>query len=154
MGMSTPTHDPPGAETPEKKVAPDLSKFEGQRFEKYARMREKLGREPMALIAEMRLRGRVRIRAGRPMVDDKGAELIALPPFREIAPRLTERTGVPVTHETVRRWWETAWPNGHPNEPTTVGVTAEEVRTAMRKARERTTNASIPPAAFVSPAGD
>ena len=145
--MATPTHDPP--------TAPNLSAFEGERFEKYHRIRDRLGQEPMAYIANLRLAGRARHRAGKPMLDSDGRQLIALPSFRDIAPVVERASGVPVTHETLRRWWLTAWPDGHPQEPRiadTNGV--EEIRAAMHRARARSTNQAVPPAAFLPPADE
>jgi hypothetical protein len=120
-------------------------------------MSDRLGMEPMAYIASLRMAGRVRHRAGKPMLDDQGREMMALPSFRDIAPVVEQTTGVPVTHETIRRWWDLAWPEGHPGEPS---VTPEfdngttQIRAAMERARNRVTNVDVPPAAFLPPAGE
>lgn len=108
--MSSPSHDPPAKLPP---PGADLTQFSGPRFEKYSLMRDRLrphfgDPEPVRVIERMRLTTRTHRRNGR--------ELPLFVAFRLIAPELTRLTGVQVTYETLRRWWELAWPDGHPAE--------------------------------------
>lgn len=63
--------------------------------EKYQRVRDKLGREPTALIRELRFRNP---RPERP--DGKPGPW----PFRLIAPMISEQVGFYVSYEAVRDW--------------------------------------------------
>jgi hypothetical protein len=58
--------------------------------------------------------------------------------FRQIAPILSAMTGVEVTYETVRRWWEAVFP-GEPDEETaSLDPDREEVpHPRTRRARRR-----------------
>lgn len=108
--MSSPAHDPPVRLS---RSAPDLTQFTGPRFEKYILIRDRLkphfsDPEPVHVIERMRLTTGTHVR--------NGVTLPSFVAFRLIAPELTRLTGVQVTYETLRRWWELAWPNGHPAE--------------------------------------
>lgn len=122
--MTDTTHDPPTIPVPEglRTFAVDLpadrlALLSGPGFEKYVLMRDRLGgKEPLALIALMKRGGfRFKSRRGMPgnlVLDKQGNAVPDLMSFREIAPYLSEMSGIPVTYETVRRWWDIVHPDG------------------------------------------
>ncbi len=189
--MTDTTHDPPadlpvsippGAAPPvgaHVTISPEgLAALRGPGFEKYELMRAKLGVDPIRTIAHMRSGGyRYKSRRGYPgvLVQDRAGEPVPdLMSFRQIAPVLSELTGVMVTYETIRRWWAAAFPEEPMDgpEPESVPPTApvrrvtrrrtpaasavgdehaETIRAAMERANT-STNPAVPPAAFVPPA--
>jgi hypothetical protein len=83
--------------------------------EKYLRMRDRIGREPLELIREMK-HGGYRFKCRRGMLgvlalDRNHNPIPERMSFRQIAPILTGMSGVEVTYETVRRWWEAVFPD-------------------------------------------
>lgn len=179
--MTDVVHDPPanqpvtGLNTDAGNIdipADSLERLSGPGFEKYALMRAQLGEEPLRVIARMRGGGyRYKAVRGRPdrLVLHRRQPVPDLMSFRQIAPLLSAMTGVAVTYETVRRWWEIAFPEAadEPEEPDTTPVPvsravrrrtptvgdehAETIRAAMEQAKS--TNPAVPPAAFVAPDG-
>lgn len=132
--MSDNTHDPPADQREQSQTAgplkideppftpEQLAKLSGPNHEKYQRMKDRLGREPLDLIREMKHGGyRFKTRRGMPGVlatTKGGAPVADRMSFRQIAPILTGMTGVQVTYETVRRWWETVSDEGDEPEET------------------------------------
>ena len=122
--MSENAHDPPTnppAYQPEPPIPEDrLAVLHVQRHATYALMRAKLGSEPLELIRTMKHGGwRHKSKRGYPGVlvtDRQGHPVPERMSFRQIAPILSELSGVQVTYETVRRWWEATFP-GEPDEP-------------------------------------
>lgn len=144
--------------------------------EKYQRMRDRLGVEPLDLIRQMKHGGyRFKCRRGMPgvlVLDRAGDPVPERMSFRQVAPVLTAMSGVEVTYETVRRWWETVFDEGDepeeeapPPVPVVRRVTrrrtpvpepvgddhAQQIRAAVAKAAAPTTNPAVPPAAFLPP---
>lgn len=184
--MSDNTHDPPfeQREHPlrldEPSIPPEsLARLSGPNHEKYQRMRDRLAREPIELIREMKHGGyRFKTRRGMPgvLAIDKGGQPVPdRMSFRQIAPILTGMTGVPVTYETVRRWWETV--SDEPDEPDPVPDApepepapervrrrrtpvvppvgdehADTIRAAVDRAKAAPTNPDVPSAVFLPPA--
>jgi hypothetical protein len=140
---------------------PRLEALRGPNFEKYALIRANLGIEPIEWITNRRL-------AGRSQLGGEDLPRILLS-FRDLAPELTRASGVTVTYETIRRWWDLAYPDGHPGapdgtvrpyhlhraprgaRPDTPAPAPDTVAAAEQVARDRHTNATVPPAAFVEP---
>jgi hypothetical protein len=140
-------------------------------------MRERLGVEPLELIRVMKHGGyRFKCKRGYPgvLVIHRGSPVPERMSFRQIAPLLSVMSGVQVTYETVRRWWEAVCPD-EPDEPVdeadaeplqvatpvvkrrTVRRTpvvgddhAEAIRAATKRAQG--TNPAVPAAAFLPPA--
>lgn len=118
-------HDPP-FDPDSLKISIDLpperlAQLSGVGFEKYVLMRERLGgQEPLKFIAVMRRGGyRYKSKRGAPgvlVLDRDGSPVPDLMSFRQIAPIMEKWSGVPVTYETVRRWWEIAFPDEQPEE--------------------------------------
>lgn len=181
-------HDPPVSPRdyqPEPPIPRELlGPLRGPGHEKYALMLARLGAEPLEVIRTMKHGGyRFKSRRGYPgvlVLNRDGDPVPDRMSFRQIAPILSAMTGVEVTYETVRRWWEAVFP-GEPDEapeeyppPTPVPATAtaatrsarrsartpaappvgdahaETIREAMAKAVG--TNPDVPPAAFLPPA--
>jgi len=152
---------------------PRLDALRGPNFEKYALIAANLGVEPIEWITRRRLAGRIQVGSdGAPvLVDGKPARILLS--FRDLAPELADASGVNVTYETLRRWWDLAYPDGHPGEATgavrpyhlhrtprtartdtpapAAPVAAGTVAAAEQVARDRHTNVTVPPAAFVAP---
>jgi len=111
--MAETAHDPP--------VPPErLAVLHGPDHVKYPLMKARLGREPIELIQEMK-HGHYRFKSkrGQPGVlvyDRDGSPVGERMPFRQIAPVLASLSGVSVTYETVRRWYEAVFP-GEVDEP-------------------------------------
>lgn len=139
--------------------------------EKYLRMRDRIVREPLDLIREMKHGGyRFKCRRGMPGVFVRDRDHNRVPErmsFRQIAPILTEMSGVEVTYETVRRWWEAVFPDeaDEPDEfeaettPAPVAPrprrrTPAAIQDAMNRAQAPTTNPDVPPAAFLPPTAE
>ncbi len=102
---------------PYRNLKPNLDVFEDPRFAQYRIVRERLGEEPIDVIAGMRLSGTRRFRNGQALTAEDGRPLLRFPAFREIAPTIAHLSGEAVSHEAVRRWWLLAWgPEGHPLE--------------------------------------
>src|ERR1044071_2330662 len=105
-------HGPPtpAGYEPEPPIDADaLAVLAGRGHEKYTLMRDRLGVEPMELIRQMKHGGyRHKSKRGAPgvLVRRHGEPVPDRMSFREIAPLLSDRSGVEVTYETVRRWWE------------------------------------------------
>lgn len=180
--MTDNTHGPPATSPPpgpmkidEPPITPEqLAALAGH--EKYLRMRDRIGREPLDLIREMKHGGyRYKCRRGMPgvlVLDRAGNPVPERMSFRQIAPILTGMSGVGATYETVRRWWEAVFPD-EDDEPdpdpdpvvpaSTVSVRRRTVRrkpvvgdehaAAIRAATDRakTTNPDIPSAVFLPP---
>lgn len=143
----------------------------------YTLMRDRLGVEPLELIRAMKHGGyRFKSKRGYPgtLVIRRGDPVPERMSFRQIAPLLSGMSGVQVTYETVRRWWEAVCPD-EPDEVTepdgppmvqppavrsTRRITrrrtpavgdehAEAIRAATKRAQS--TNPEIPAAAFLAP---
>jgi len=176
-------HDPPATPPQEPgevsaaapaEVRPDLTALRGRGFEKYAHVRTQLrGDEPIELIRLMKTGGyRFKSKRGKPgvLVVRRGEPVADWMSFRQIAPELERLTGVPVTYETVRRWWEAAYPDGDPSpvpgavpptpnrrqlkrrQPAASAQHTRDIRAATEKARSGATNPDVPAAAFLPPA--
>jgi hypothetical protein len=154
-GMSNTPNAPNGPPDdllePYRNLKPNLDAFEDPRFSQYSLVRDRIGREPIDFIAEHRLRGVPRTRNGRALTtggDGTGEQLMTFPSFREIAPKLSDLSGVTISHEAVRRWWYLAWgPEGHPVEQR-LGR-----RRYFGRKNGRTADAP-PPAVFLPPPSD
>jgi hypothetical protein len=194
--MSENAHDPPtqaprflgratlltGYELEEPFTSEQLAALHVPRHATYTLMRDRLGAEPLELIRAMKHGGyRFKSKRGYPgtLVTRQGDPVPERMSFRQIAPLLSTMSGVQVTYETVRRWWEAVCP-GEPDEPvdevddepapvvaTTTSVRRRTVRRrpsapavgdehadAIRAATERakSTNPAVPAAAFLPPA--
>lgn len=129
--MSENAHDPPvylpeafalpgyRPETPF--TAEQLAVLHVPRHATYALMRNRLGGlEPLEAIRVMKHGGfRFKCKRGYPGVlvtDRAGHPVPERMSFRQIAPVLSTMSGVQVTYETVRRWWEAVCPD-EPDEP-------------------------------------
>lgn len=118
--MTELTHDPP--HQPEPPITDEqLAVLHVQRHATYALMRNQLkGAEPLELIRTMKHGGyRFKCKRGYPgvlVLDKQGNPVPERMSFRQIAPILSTMSGVQVTYETVRRWWEAVFP-GEPDEP-------------------------------------
>jgi hypothetical protein len=181
-------HDPPAGPRnyqPEPPIPSEaLAPLRGPGHEKYALMTARLNAEPLEVVRTMKHGGfRFKSKRGYPgvlVLDRDGNPVPDRMSFRQIAPILSASTGVEVTYETVRRWWEAVFP-GEPDEATdpddppvrvvptsaltptvkratrrrTVApVVGDEAADAIRDAMERakSTNPDVPPAAFLPPA--
>lgn len=160
--MTDTTHDPPrNAPVQTTDLLPitteQIALLSGRGFEKYALMRERLGREPLHVIRGMKLGhhqykqvrgapGILRKHRGQPIPDRMS--------FRQIADALTAMSGVEVTYETIRRWCDTALPGiGDEPEDDTDGTATPVANPArVRTAVRRTPRPAAKPAAPV--AGD
>lgn len=173
--MSDTTHDPPaglsGLPIDKIPLPPEqLARLSGPSFDKYTHMRDRLGVEPLAAIAWMRRGGyRYKSQRGKPgvLVMRRGEPVPDAMSFRQIAPILTELSGVPVTYETIRRWWEIVFPGEAVDEPDLTPVPvprvvrrrtpavgdehAGAIRAAVERAKAPTTNPDVPAAAFLPP---
>jgi hypothetical protein len=182
-------HDPPvtppadplasGVYQPEPPIPAELLEpLRGHGHEKYALMKDRLGSEPLEVIRLMKHGGfRYKSKRGYPgvLVKRHGDPVPDRMSFRQIAPILSEKTGVEVTYETIRRWWELVFP-GEPDEttdpdyppvapvvpvkrtvrrrtPAVVPAVGDEHADAIRAAMDRakTTNPDVPPAMFLPP---
>lgn len=145
-------HDPPAEPTAPRGYQPEppipaaaLAPLRGRGHEKYALMTARLNAEPLEVIRTMKHGGhRYKSKRGYPgvlVLDRRGDPVPDRMSFRQIAPILSVRTGVEVTYETVRRWWEAVFP-GEPDEPdeetADLGPDREEVpHPQTRRARRR-----------------
>lgn len=165
--MPDPTHDPPESQvnaTPAPTAAAMAEIFTGRGFERYQLMRERLGYEPMILIYQMRTGGyRSRIHAdGATVLDQDGLPVPDRMSFRDIAPELLALTGIEVTYETVRRWWDLYYPGdtsparrrrqSRRRTPAVAAVDDAALEAAMAAAGG--TNPAVPRAAFLPPTGE
>ncbi len=179
--MSQNAHDPPATPVTYQQEPPipedRLAVLHVPRHATYALMRSRLNREPLEWIRLMKHGGyRYKCKRGYPgvlVLDREGNPVPERMSFRQIAPILSALSGVMVTYETVRRWWEAVFP-GEPDEPedeTPVPVVvpvrrrtavrrkpavppvgdghAEAIRAATERAKS--TNPEIPAAAFLAP---
>ncbi len=190
--MPDTAHDPPVLPVTPRGYQPEpeipreaLAVLNGRGHEKYALMRSRLNAEPLEVVRQMKHGGyRYKSKRGMPgvLVLDRDSNPVAdRMSFRQIAPILSALTGVEVTYETIRRWWEAVFP-GEPDEPTdsdeapvrvvTTNAQTPKVKretrrrtpaaptvgdaaaSAIRDAMERTktTNPDVPPATFLPPA--
>lgn len=123
--MSDNTHDPPFDQT-ERPAAPRgyepeppipdeaLAVLRVAGHEKYHLIRDRLGKEPLEVIREMKHGGyRFKSKRGYPgvLVMHRGDPVPERMSFRQIAPILAGASGVQVTYETIRRWWEAVFPD-------------------------------------------
>lgn len=183
-----PTHIPvnvlPGYVPEAPFTAEQLAALRVPRHATYALMRAQLGTEPMELIRLMKHGGfRFKCKRGYPgtLSIRYGSPVPERMSFRKIAPLLSSMSGVQVTYETVRRWWEAVVPD-EPDEPadddtgselppvpmvqptaraarrvtrrrTPTPTAGDEHAEAIRAATERakSTNPTVPAAAFLSP---
>lgn len=181
-------HDPPAGPRdyqPEPPIPNEaLAPLRGPGHEKYALMTARLHAEPLEVIRTMKHGGyRFKSRRGQPgvlVLNRDGDPVPDRMSFRQIAPILSAMTGVEVTYETVRRWWEAVFPGepdeaSEPDQPTRVTVIAATTPPVKRATRRRTpavppvgdthaemireamakavgTNPDVPPAAFLPPA--
>lgn len=188
--MSTNAHDPP-ATGPVDPIAyqheppftdEQLAALHVARHATYALMKDRLhGVEPLELIRVMKHGGyRFKSKRGYPgvLVTSKGGDPVPeRMSFRQIAPILSAQSGVQVTYETVRRWWEAVCPDEpdedpEPEEAVGPPMVEHTTRSARRITRRRTptvgddhaeairaateraksTNPAVPAAAFLPPA--
>ena len=150
--MPDTSHDPPVTPAAQALEA-HLDALRGPGFEKYALIAARLNMEPILWIERLRQQGtRTPADGGRfrPMS------------FRAIAPVLAAEAGVAITYETVRRWWDLAYPNGHPVDAAArsgpdaapapvVGPSRTTVRRTPGRTRAQSTNPAIPAATFLPP---
>jgi hypothetical protein len=165
--MSDNTHDPPFAPVTPRGYQPEppipseaLAPLRGRGHEKYSLMKARLNAEPLEVIRTMKHGGhRYKSKRGYPgvlVLDRDGNPVPDRMSFRQIAPILAALTGVEVTYETIRRWWEDVFPDEadeleetlNPDEmnPPTPAALREAseiiVRAAARKPRTRP---AVPP---------
>lgn len=161
--MTDTTHDPPTIPVPQgldlrnftvDLPAEKLALLSGAGFEKYVLMRDRMGgKEPIAVVALMKNGGfRYKSKRGMPgtLVHRKGHPVPDLMSFRQIAPVLTELSGVPVTYETIRRWYDIVFPGEAVDDPaeieeeeelaqlTPVPAASVPVKRATRRVTRRT----------------
>ena len=129
--MTNTMHDPPGRSLGSMPLLSDyqpeepftnsqLAVLHVPRHATYTLMRERLGGvEPLELIRAMKRGGyRYKCKRGYPgvLAIRWGSPQPERMSFRQIAPVLSTMSGVQVTYETVRRWWEAVLP-GEDDEP-------------------------------------
>lgn len=162
--MPDTTHDPPSSTAVQPDVRPDLDALRAVGFEKYHLVKDRIGREPIALINEMRTGGyRYKCVRGKPgvLVMRRGEPVVDLMSFRQIAPELERLSQVQVSYETVRRWWDVAYPAGDPAPAKPYdgplqpkAPRAVRRRTGVAKPAAAGTNPAIPAAEFLPPPSD
>lgn len=142
-------HDPPADLAAPRGYQPEppipaaaLAPLRGAGHEKYALMTARLNAEPLEVIRTMKHGGhRYKSKRGYPGVlvtDRDGNPVPDRMSFRQIAPILSARTGVEVTYETVRRWWEAVFPGEPDEEIVDLDPDREEVpHPQTRRARRR-----------------
>lgn len=152
--MSENEHDPPLRPEPraiEGIPKARLAALVGADRDKYQLLETRLDEEPIALIQQMRHgHYQYKCKRGHPgvLVLVDGLPVGDRMSLRKVAEAIVTKTGVRLSHETIRRWLEIVFPGEPVTDPE---PDPEPVRRAVKAATERHTNVKVPPAAFLAP---